>query len=152
MIEGVFVKKLVRHEDDRGWLMEMLRDDDAFFEKFGQCYITVCNPNRVKGWHYHKKQRDNFAVIRGKGKIVLYDQRDDSKTKGEVNEYIIGKENPQLISIPQGVYHGFECVGEEPCYIVNCPTEHYNKKEPDEFRVDPFDNDIPYEWTAKKGK
>ena len=131
--------------------MEMLRKDDGFFEQFGQCYVTACNPGFVKAWHYHKKQRDNFTVIKGKAKIVLYDSRDDSKTKGEVNEFISGEDNFQLISIPQGVFHGFECMGEEPCYIVNCPTEMYNKEEPDEFRIDPFDNDIPYEWTAKKG-
>lgn len=151
MIEGVYVKKLVKRVDERGWLMEMLRSDDSFFEQFGQCYVTVCNPGYVKGWHYHNKQRDNFSVIKGTAKIVLYDQREDSKTKGEVNEFIVGEDNPQLISIPIGVFHGFECQGNESCYIVNCPTEMYNREKPDEFRIDPFDNDIPYKWTAEKG-
>jgi len=151
MIEGVFVKKLVKHVDERGFVMEMLRKDDSFFEQFGQCYVTVCNPEYVKGWHYHNKQRDNFTLIKGEAKIVLYDQRKDSKTKGEVNEFVVSEENPQLISVPNGVFHGFECVGDEPCYIVNCPTEPYNRDEPDEFRIDPFDNDIPYKWESKKG-
>lgn len=152
MIEGVHIKKLVKRVDERGFVMEMLRSDDPFFEKFGQNYVSVCNPGFVKGWHYHSKQRDNFAVVKGNGKLVLYDCRENSKTKGEINEFIMGEKNTILVSIPKGVMHGFECVGDESCYFVNCPTEPYNSKNPDEFRVNPFDNNIPYKWTAKKGK
>lgn len=152
MIEGVYVKQLKKHVDERGFVMEMLRSDDSFFEKFGQNYVSVCNPGYVKGWHYHSKQRDNFAVIRGKGRLVLYDRREGSKTKGEVNEFIMGDDNTILVSVPKGVLHGFECIGNEPVYFVNCPSEPYSQEKPDEFRVDPFDNKIPFKWTAKKGR
>src|SRR3989338_1074137 len=125
MIYGVYVKKLKKITDKRGFLMEMLRNDDPFFRKFGQVYLTVCNPGYVKAWHYHKKQSDNFTVVKGKGRIGLYDAREGSSTKGQVMEFISGEEDPMLIFIPQGVMHGYEAIGGEPCYLVNCVTEPY---------------------------
>lgn len=151
MIHGVSTKNLKKISDERGFLVEMLRDDDSFFEKFGQVYMTVCNPGYVKAWHSHKNQSDNFVVVRGTGRIGLYDCRDQSPTKGEVMEFVIGENNPMLIFIPFGVAHGFEAVGEEPCYLINCVTQHYNYKSPDEQRIDPFKNNIPFKWNSKKG-
>jgi dTDP-4-dehydrorhamnose 3,5-epimerase len=151
MIEGVKIKQLKVIPDERGFLMEMLRCDDEFFQKFGQMYLTVAYPGVVKGWHYHKKQTDHFAVVKGMLKVVLYDSRKDSPTSGEVNQFFMGDQNPILLVIPPYVLHGMKGVGTEPGYLVNCPTEPYDYKNPDEFRVDPHDNDIPYDWDRKDG-
>ena len=151
MIEGVKVKKLRVIPDERGRLMEMLRDDDEIFQKFGQAYLTTAYPGAVKGWHYHKKQIDNFVVVSGMMKVALYDGRKDSPTHGEVNEFFMGVHNPVLIQIPPFVYHGFKCISESEALVVNIPTEVYNYDQPDEFRVHPHDNDIPYDWERKEG-
>ena len=151
LIDGVKIKKLKVIPDERGRLMEMLRCDDDLFIKFGQAYITTAYPGVVKGWHYHKKQTDNFAVVKGMMKVVLYDGREDSPTKGEVNEFFMGVHNPMLLQIPTYVYHGFKCISEEEAMVVNCPTEPYNYSEPDEFRVHPHENDIPYDWAGRDG-
>jgi dTDP-4-dehydrorhamnose 3,5-epimerase len=151
MIDGVKVKKLRVIPDERGKLMEILRTDDEMYEKFGQVYVTTAYPGVVKAWHLHKIQDDNMAVIRGMMKIVLYDGRDGSPTKGEVNEFFAGEHNPVLIHIPKGVMHGFKCIGEHEAVVVNTPTEIYNYKQPDEYRVPPHDNDIPYDWARKDG-
>lgn len=151
LIEGVKIKKLRVIPDERGRLMEMLRCDDDLFIKFGQAYMTSAYPGVVKGWHYHMKQTDNFVVVRGMMKVVLYDSREDSPTKGEVNEFFMGTHNPILLQIPPYVFHGFKCIGEEEALVVNFPTEPYNYEEPDEYRVHPHDNDIPYDWTRKDG-
>jgi dTDP-4-dehydrorhamnose 3,5-epimerase len=151
MIEGVMVKKLRVIPDERGRLMEILRMDDEMFKGFGQVYMTTANPGVVKGWHYHKKQYDNMAVVKGMMKIVLYDGRSDSATYGEVNEVFAGEHNPVLVHIPPYVYHGFKCISTEEAVVVNTPTDVYNYKDPDEFRVHPHDNDIPYEWDRKDG-
>lgn len=149
MIEGVELKKLKVIPDERGRLMEIFRSDDSLFEKFGQVYMTTTYPGVVKGWHYHKKQFDNMAVVKGMMKIVLYDGRENSSTKGEVNEFFIGVHNPQLIKIPPLVYHGFKCISEEEAIVINTPSEVYNYNEPDEFRL-PYDTDkIPYDWERK---
>jgi len=151
MIEGVHTKSLRVIPDERGRLMEILRADDDAFDKFGQVYMTTAYPGVVKGWHYHKLQSDNMAVVKGMMKIVLYDGREDSPTHGEVNEFFVGEHNPVLIHIPPYVYHGFKCVSQEEAIVVNIPTEVYNYSAPDEFRVHPHDNDIPYDWNRKDG-
>lgn len=151
MIDGVKIKKLKVIPDERGRLMEMLRADDEIFIKFGQIYMTAVYPSVVKGWHYHKKQVDNFVCIKGMIKLVLYDSRDGSPTKGEINEFFIGEHNPILIQIPAYVFHGFKGISEEESLVINCPTEPYNYEEPDEFRVDPHTKDIPYSWERKDG-
>jgi dTDP-4-dehydrorhamnose 3,5-epimerase len=151
MIEGVKIKKLKVIPDERGRLMEILRRDDEMFVGFGQVYMTTAYPGVVKGWHYHKKQYDNMTVVRGMMKIVLYDSRNYSSTYGEINEFFVGKHNPVLIHIPPYVYHGFKCVSVEEAIVINAPTEVYSYDEPDEFRLDPYNNDIPYEWSRKDG-
>ena len=149
MIAGVRVKNLKVIPDERGRLMEILRSDDELFQKFGQLYMTTAHPGVVKGWHYHKKQVDNFAVLKGMIKLVLYDRREDSPTRGEVNEFFLGEHNPQLVQIPALVLHGFKGVGTEQAIVLNVPTEVYHYQEPDEFRVDPFSGEVPYDWALK---
>lgn len=151
LIDGVRTKKLNVHADERGRLMEMLRLDDEIFLKFGQAYLTTAYPGVVKAWHYHRIQTDHFIVVRGMMKVVLYDSREDSPTKGMVNEFFMGDWNPMLLQIPANVYHGFKCISEHEALVVNIPTEMYNYKEPDEFRLDPHTSDIPYDWDRKDG-
>ncbi len=151
MIEGVRVKKLKVIPDERGRLMEMLRADDEMFIKFGQLYMTTAYPGAVKAWHYHKKQVDNFVVVKGMMKIVLYDGREHSSTFREVNEFFMGEHNPALLQIPSYVYHGFKCISELEAIVINCPTEVYSHKDPDEYRVDPHWGEIPYDWSRKDG-
>ena len=149
MIDGAQVKKLRPIHDERGKLMEILRCDDTFFQKFGQVYLTTVYPGVVKAWHHHKKQTDHFCCVRGMMKVALYDPREGSLTRGEVNEFFLGEDNPMLLVIPPGVYHGMKGVDTEQAYLINCPTEPYNHAEPDEYRIDPFENDIPYDWELK---
>ncbi len=151
MIDGVMVKQLKVIPDERGRLMEILRADDEMFLKFGQVYMTTGYPGVVKAWHYHRIQHDNFCVVKGMMKVVLYDPRDGSRTKGEVNEFFLGEHRPVLLRIPPHVYHGFKAIGTEEALLVNIPTETYDPKAPDEYRVDPHKNDIPYSWERKDG-
>lgn len=151
LIDGVQVKQLKWITDERGKLMEILRCDDSAFEKFGQVYVTTCYPGVVKAWHYHQHQADNMSVIKGMARIALCDQREGSATYGLVNDFFIGEDNPVLIHIPERVLHGFKAYGTEPAFIVNTVTQPYNHQEPDEFRIDPFENDIPYDWALKQG-
>lgn len=149
MIEGVNVKQLKIVPDDRGRLMELLRADDSLFKKFGQVYLTTARPGVIKAWHYHKKQTDNFAAIKGMIQLVLYDCRKNSKTFKRIQEFFIGDFNPLLVQIPPYVFHGFKCISEKETLVINIPTEVYNYSKPDEFRVDPFTNKIPYSWKTK---
>ena len=151
MIKGVHAKQLRVLPDERGRLMEIMRNDDDVFQKFGQVYMTTTYPGVVKAWHLHKRQTDNVCCVHGMIKLVLYDQRTDSPTFKEVNQFYLGVHNPLLVQIPANVYHGWMCVSQEEAVVVNVPTEVYNRKDPDEHRLDPHNNDIPYEWSRKDG-
>lgn len=151
MINGVQIKILKRIPDERGRLMEILRSDDDMFTAFGQVYMTTIYPSVVKAWHYHKKQDDHIVRVKGMLKLALYDGREKSPTRGEVNEFFIGGYNPVLVKVPKLVYHGWKCISEEEAMVINIPTEPYDRNDPDEYRLDAHKNDIPYEWERKDG-
>jgi len=146
MIDGVKVKKLKVIPDERGRLMEILRRDDEIFQEFGQVYMTTAYPGVVKAWHFHKLQTDNFTCIAGKMRLALYDARESSKTFKAIDEFIISLDEPLLVQIPPLVYHGFKCVSDKEAVVINTVTRSYNPKEPDEYRVDAYDNAIVYDW------
>jgi dTDP-4-dehydrorhamnose 3,5-epimerase len=146
MIKGVEIKKLTIHFDDRGRLMEILRCDDKIFERFGQVYITTVKKGIVKAWHFHKKQTDHFVCLVGKIRLGLYDARRSSPTYKQVNEFILEPMKPFVVKIPKSVYHGFKGIAKGESIVLNIPTRSYNPKDPDEYRLDAFDNNIPYDW------
>jgi len=146
MIEGVQIKQLHKHVDERGFLMELLRSDEEIFRKFGQCYVALNYPGVVRAWHWHQRQDDYFVVIKGMVKLALYDPREGSPTRGRVQELFLGEHNPILVRIPAGVMHGYKTIGSEPSLLLNFPTEPYNREDPDEGRL-PWNTDlIPYNW------
>jgi len=151
LIDGVATRDLKIVPDERGFLMEMFRSDWEEFERFGQVYVTATYPGVVKAWHYHKKQTDHFIPLSGMSKVVLYDPREGSKTRGMVNEFFIGEQKRMLIKIPQGVYHGFKGIDTKVSLIVNVPTRLYDYNDPDEHRVPWDDPSIPYDWDRKNG-
>ena len=146
MIKGVQIKKLKVIPDERGRLMEILRSDDKIFKKFGQVYMTTTYSGVVKAWHFHKRQDDNFACVHGKIRLVLYDARKKSSTYKEINEFILSTDDPTLVHIPKIVYHGFKGIADCESIVINTVTLPYDYKKPDEYRVDPYDNDIKYDW------
>ena len=150
-IHDVRTKALRLIPDERGYLMEMLRvDDQDFFTKFGQVYVSATYPGAVKAWHYHEKQVDNFVCIAGMVKLVLVDTRDNSPTKGAVNEFFLGTQNPTLVQVPNLVYHGWKCISQEMALVVNTTNEPYHYAKPDEFRLAPHGS-LPYDWARHDG-
>jgi dTDP-4-dehydrorhamnose 3,5-epimerase len=151
MIEGVKTKALRVLPDERGRLMEMLRADDDLYLGFGQVYVSTTYPGVVKAWHYHKKQTDNIVCVKGMIRLAVYDDREGSPTRGEADTFFIGEHHPLLVQIPPHLHHGWKCISAEEAYIINCPTEVYHYQDPDEFRIDPHNNAIPYDWTRRDG-
>lgn len=151
MIHGVEVKQLKVIPDERGRLMEILRCDEEIFTRFGQVYMTTTYPHVVKAWHFHKQQDDYITCVKGMLKLVLADFREGSPTYGQINEFFLGDYNPIMVKVPRELYHGWKCISDEEALVVNVPTEPYNREEPDEYRVDPHNNNIPYRWDRKDG-
>jgi dTDP-4-dehydrorhamnose 3,5-epimerase len=149
MIDGVMTKKLKVIPDERGRLMECLRNDDDLFLGFGQFYMTTTFPGVVKGWHLHEVQYDNIVCVKGMIKLALHDAREGSATRGQTDEYFLGEHNPLLVRVPSGIWHGWKCVSPEEAYIVNAPTEVYKYDAPDQQELPHDSPEIPYDWNVK---
>ncbi len=147
MIDGVKVIPLERIPDERGTIYHMLRKDDPHFIQFGEIYFSSIHPEVVKGWHKHQPATLNYACIVGNIKLVIYDDRKDSKTRGEVDEFFIGEDNYCLVQIPPRVWNGFKTVGNRTAIVANCCTHVHGDFQSE--RLDPYNNDIPYDWARK---
>lgn len=144
MIEGIKITPLKQIEDERGKVMHMLRNDSKHFTKFGEIYFSTVHPNKVKGWHLHGKMTLNYAVVLGEIKLVLYDARPNSKTKGQVQEFFLSQKNYKLVSVPPLIWNGFIGISNKTAIVANCADLPYDDKEIK--RKSAFDKDIPYDW------
>lgn len=151
-IDGVVVKDLVVHPDDRGRLFEVLRADEPMFSRFGQAYVTTTYPGVVKAWHRHQRQDDYFCCLVGMIKLVIHDGRPGSPTAGQTQEIWLGEHRLRLVIVPRGTWHGWTCVSEKEAMILNLVTEPYNRQDPDEQRLPPHHNGvIDYDWARRDG-
>ena len=148
-IEGVFVKQLVRHPDDRGFFMEILRDDEGLLKRFGQASLSKSYPGVIKAFHYHEKQDDLWFFPAGNAQVVLHDLRKESVTFGVTEVFYLGEDNAELLLIPSGVAHGYRVLGEQPAVIVYFTTESYKMDSPDEYRIPWNDPQIGFDWTSQ---
>lgn len=144
MLHDVKTISLRRIPDERGTIMHMLRADDEHFRQFGEIYFSTAYPGVVKGWHEHVKQTQNYAVVQGMIKLVLYDNRPDSPSYRELVEIYTGEQNYMLIIIPPGVVNGYKVIGERSAIVANCATLPHDASEM--IRYDPMGADIPYDW------
>jgi dTDP-4-dehydrorhamnose 3,5-epimerase len=145
-IAGVGVKELRLLPNDRGRLMEIQRADDQDFPGFGQAYVTSTYPGVIKAWYRHTTQIDQIAVVTGLLKLALYDDRPGSVSLGAVQEIVAGDLAPRLVRIPPGVWHGFQAIGGREAFVLHLNTVPYDAARPDEERLPPDTDTIPYRW------
>jgi dTDP-4-dehydrorhamnose 3,5-epimerase len=147
MIDGVIINPLKQIPDERGKVMHMLREDSEGFVGFGEIYFSCVYPGAIKGWHIHKKMTLNYAVPQGAIKFVLYDDRPESLTKGEVQEIFLGPDNYCRVTVPPMIWNGFKGIGTEAAIVANCASIAHDPDEID--RRDPFDSCMPYDWSIQ---
>ncbi len=148
-INGVIIKQLRKIPDERGAIYPMLRNNDAEFKQFGEIYFSIVNPQAIKGWHLHKIMTLNYVVVSGMIKLVLYDGRPKSSTKGVLQEIFMGDDNYVLVTVPPGVVNGFKGISVQKSIVANCATHPHDPKEIE--RLDPYTKKIPYNWDIKNG-
>jgi dTDP-4-dehydrorhamnose 3,5-epimerase len=148
MIDGVSIKNLQVNADERGHLVEVFRKDWDLYElEPAMSYYSLSYPGVVRAWHRHTRgQIDHFVCPSGRIKVAVYDDREGSPTRGELNTFVIGEHNQQAIRLPGDCWHGFKVVGNEQAILINFPTKLYDYDDPDEERL-PSDTDaIPMSW------
>lgn len=147
MIEGVNIVPLRKIPDERGCIYHMLRSDAEHFERFGEIYFSCVYPGAVKAWHLHRTMSLNYAVIVGMIKLVLFDDREGSASRGETTELFIGEHNYQLVQVPPLVWNGFKGISDKTAIVANCATEAHDREEI--IREEPNWPKIGYDWTRK---
>jgi dTDP-4-dehydrorhamnose 3,5-epimerase len=148
MIAGVEIKELSTHTDERGFFREIIRKTDPFFQEgFGQLSHSCMYPGVAKAWHIHKIQIDWWYVPIGNLKLVLYDMRPESPTRGEFQTILMGENYPaKVVRIPPGVAHGCKALGGGVTHLFYVTSTTYNPD--DEGRIDHNDETIGYDWLA----
>ena len=149
MIDGVKVIPLRQMVDERGKVMHMLKATDDHFTQFGEIYFSTAWPGTVKAWHIHQRMTLNNAVIHGHAKLVMYDLREDSPTRGQLQEVFLGDSNYVLVQIPPGIANGYKAYGDKVVILANCATEPHDPHEI--HRLDPNTETIPYDWQVRHG-
>ncbi len=146
-IDGVRIVPLARIPDERGTIMHMLRRTDEHFVAFGEIYFTTIYPGVVKGWHKHREMTLNYACIDGRVKLVLYDDRDDSSTRGALQEVFLGPDDYSLVVIPPEVWNGMKGMSAPSALVANCATHPHDPTRTQ--LLDPFGGEIPYDWGVR---
>jgi dTDP-4-dehydrorhamnose 3,5-epimerase len=146
LIEGVEIKTLVTHPDERGFFREMIRVSDDFFGEgsFGQLSHSLMHPGSGKGWHIHPHQIDWWYVI-GNLKVALYDTREGSVTHRQLNEVFMGDiYGASIVKIPPGVAHG--CRALDTTHLIYVTSSVYDPAE--EGRIPHDDPEIGYDFVS----
>jgi dTDP-4-dehydrorhamnose 3,5-epimerase len=152
LIAGVIVRDAITHVDERGELCEIydprwgVTSAPLFY-----VYQAALRPGVVKGWVYHKGQEDRLFASLGHMKVVLYDQRTDSPTRGLVNEIYLSERRRRLLIIPRLVVHAVQNVGTVDAVFINMPTAPYIHDNPDKFRISLDSKEVPYSFAPKLG-
>ncbi len=145
-IDGVQVIPLRRIPDERGTVFHMLKATDPHFQRFGEIYFSSIYQGVVKAWHIHRDMTLNYACVVGRIKLVMFDDREGSKTRGQLMEVFLGPDNYSLVIVPPLVWNGWKGMA-DVSVVANCATHPHDPARSD--RVDPFDNHIPYDWAVK---
>ena len=127
-IQDVVVYPLVKFMDERGWLAELFRHDTLAEDFYpAMAYISVTEPNVLRGPHEHVEQADLFCFIgTGNFKLRMWDNREDSPTYRNVMTMFVGADNPQAVIIPKGVVHAYKNISAtEKGVVINCPNRLY---------------------------
>jgi dTDP-4-dehydrorhamnose 3,5-epimerase len=145
-INGVQIVPLRRIPDERGTIYHMLRRTDPHFQEFGEIYFTSVYRDVVKGWHRHRLMTLNYACIVGRIKLVLYDERPESPTRGGLLERFLGPDDYSLVVIPPGIWVGFKGMT-DVAIVANCATHPHDPTMSE--RIDPFGDRVPYDWGVR---
>ena len=143
-IEGLKVHDLSIFNDERGSLLHILSSKNYPDFIFGECYGSETKPGVIKAWKRHQKISQNFAVILGKIKLVIFDTRKESPSFNRSFIIELSRENYKLVHVPKGLWYGFQCTSKINGIIINCIDKPYDPLESETRLIKnlPFE----YEW------
>lgn len=121
------MKKLKKHIDERGWLVEVLRGDEIN-EKIEHIHFSILKPGFIRGGHYHKRKTEWFCIVKGKVKLIL-----NKLNSNEKKEIMLSDNNPMIVKITPHIRHTIENIGTEDVYLIAIVNEVFNPNDPDTY-------------------
>lgn len=121
------IKNIEKHTDERGWLVEILRDDEIK-EEIKQVYFSTSKPGVIRGNHYHKHKIEWFSVVKGKAKLFLEDNESNKR-----EELILSDDNPSIVKITPNIVHAIQNIGDDEMYLIVIVNEVFNPDDADTF-------------------
>jgi dTDP-4-dehydrorhamnose 3,5-epimerase len=149
MIADVEVRKLKVIPGTRGYNVEILRGDEENLPEPRHLYCSAVYPGEIKAWHYHEETWETVVCLMGMVKLVLYDDREGSPSRGKLAEFFIGEDNYTLVRIPPGLLHGVKCYGGKQAFLLILKDRPFNPERPDKVVLSPFSERVPYNWEIK---
>ena len=144
MIHDVILTPLARMGNEHGSVSRMLRVTDPIFRRFGEIYFSSVPPSVVKEWRLHRSLTMNLAVPLGSVRFMLFDSRDGSPTRGTTVDYVLGDDNYQLLTVPNGIWMSFGNLKNSLALVANCATEPHDPDEVVRRSLD--DPPVPNAW------
>lgn len=131
MIDGVCVSPRRVIKDSRGDVLHMLKKTDDVFTEFGEIYFSKVPVGQEKSWRRHRLAVSQLAVLVGSVRFVLFDDREESPTRGQHADVVIGENSHHLLTVPTFVWYAFENVGNELAVVGNCSSLPHDPGESD---------------------
>lgn len=148
LINGVKTREVRNVVTGNGITTELYRVDWGFVDGTVQQVIHVAlRGNAVSAWHQHRERWDYLFVVGGHLRVVLYDPREDSPTRGQVDVFHLSPARPVLVAVPPWVWHGVQNLSGDISTFVNMFDRPYDYGNPDEWRLPPDSLEVPYVFT-----
>lgn len=146
LMHGSVLKESHHIVTANGLTTELHRTDWGILGDLRQVIHVALHAGALSAWHLHRRQTDHLLALSGHLRVALYDGREDSPSRGQVDIHHLAGARPQLLVIPPGVWHGIQCLGAEAASFVNYFDREYDHADPDEYRLPADTDEIPYRF------
>jgi dTDP-4-dehydrorhamnose 3,5-epimerase len=114
-IEDIKITPLSTFDVDGGSVLHAIKKDDIGYVGLGEVYFSYINPKAVKAWKRHNRMTLNLVVPLGKVRFVFCDSLNDGHYRVED----IGEDNYVRLTVPPGIWFGFQCIAKHPSLVTN---------------------------------
>ena len=142
-LEGVSVTPQKVIPMETGDVLHGIKKHEKNFVGFGEAYFSKVKKGSVKAWKQHHHMTLNILVPVGNIRFVLYDDREESNTKGLFQTIDLGESNYSRLTVPPKLWAGFTGLSEGLNLLMNLADLEHDPEEVSRKDIDK----IPYDWS-----
>jgi dTDP-4-dehydrorhamnose 3,5-epimerase len=144
LIHDVLVTPLKKITHPKGGLFKIMKNDEPGFSEFGEAYFSTINYADIKGWKKHRLMVLNLTVPVGSVRFVLFDDRKNSRSKGQFQVVELGQRNYCRLTVPSGLWMAFQGMETELNLLLNIASLRHDPQEADNLPLE----SITYDWAC----